>query len=115
MNRKRRNHMGLTPSRFWFLFVLSISLVYGQVDRSNLNGTVTDPSGALIEGARVQIVSRETGLTRDVRTGSSGVYNITGLPIGTYDLTISHEGFQTSTVREIQLFVGQTRTVDAAL
>src|SRR5690242_6344627 len=107
--------MGLTPSRFWFLVVLSVSLVYGQVDRANLNGTVTDPSGALIEKAKVQIVSRETGLTRDVQTGPSGVYNITGIPIGTYDLTISHEGFRTATVSEIQLFVGQTRTVDAKL
>jgi hypothetical protein len=105
----------MTPSRYWFLLVLAVSPVYGQVDRSNLNGTVTDPSGALIANAKVQVVSRETGLTREVYTGPTGVYNITGLPIGTYDLTISRDGFNTPTVKEIQLFVGQTRTVDAKL
>ena len=105
----------MTPIRFWLLLVLAVSLVYGQVDRSNLNGTVTDPSGALIAHAKVQVISRETGLTREVETGPTGVYNITGLPIGTYDLTISRDGFNTSTVKEIQLFVGQTRTVDAKL
>ncbi len=81
----------MNPSRFLFLLVLVVSLVYGQVDRSNLNGTVTDPSGALIANAKVQVVSRETGLIRDVQTGPTGVYNITGLPIGTYDLTISRD------------------------
>ena len=107
--------MGLIPSRFSPLFVLSIGLVYGQVDRANLNGTVTDSSGALISDAKIELVSRDTGLKREVETGGTGAYDITGLPIGTYDLTFSRKGFRTYTVKGVQLFVGQTRTVDAKL
>ena len=89
------------------ILVLSSSVGYGQVDRANLNGTVTDSSGAVAAGARVELVSRETGLKRVVETGRTGVYSITGLPIGTYDLRISRAGFRTFEVNGIQLFVGQ--------
>src|SRR5712692_2129233 len=86
-----------------------------QINRANLNGTVTDASGASVPDARVEVVSPDTGFKRQVETGDAGVYSITGLPIGTYDLTISREGFKTSEVKGIELFVGQTRTVDAQL
>jgi len=69
-------------------------VVYGQVDRANLDGTVTDSSRAVVANAHVEIRSRETGLKRAVETGPTGVYSITGLPIGTYDLTITRAGFR---------------------
>jgi len=86
-----------------------------QVNRANLNGTVTDPSGASVPNARVEVVSPDTGFKRQGETGDAGVYSINDLPIGTYDLTISHEGFKTFEVKGIQLFVGQTRTLNAQL
>jgi hypothetical protein len=49
------------------------------------------------------------------QTGPSGVYSIPGLPVGTYNLKISCEGFGPFKVKGIQLFVGQTRTMDAKL
>src|SRR5438105_7842187 len=94
---------------------LSTVVVYGQVDRAGLNGTVTDTTGALVTNAHVEVVSRETGLTRTAETGPAGVYSITELPIGTYDLKISKAGFRTSDVKGVQLFVGQTRTLNAQL
>ena len=100
---------------FVTLLVLSAGLAYAQVDRANLNGTVTDASGSLVPNARVEIVSQTTGLTREAQTGPSGVYSIPGLPVGTYDLKISREGFRLYEVKGIQLFVGQTRTMDAKL
>ncbi len=104
-------------SLFWAVpfWLVSAALTYAQIDRANLNGTVSDSSGALIPGARIEIVSRETGIRRETATGPAGTYNLTGLPIGTYDLSISHQGFETSNVQAIELFVGQTRTVDAKL
>ncbi len=101
--------------RFWMALTLSSCLVYGQVDRANLNGTVTDSSGAVIRDAVVEVVSRVTGLRREVPTGTAGAYNLTGLPIGTYDLSISHPGFETSKIEGVELSVGQTRTIDAKL
>jgi hypothetical protein len=96
-------------------FALFAGIVFGQVDRANLNGTVTDASGSLVPDARVEIVSQATGLTREAQTGPSGVYSIPGLPIGTYSLKITHSGFSLFEVKSIQLFVGQSRTLDAKL
>ena len=101
--------------RLALFFSLSAVLVFGQVDRADLNGTVTDTSGSLVPGARVELASPSTGLTRDVVTGPSGVYSIPGIPIGTYDLKISKDGFRTFGMKNVQLFVGQSRTVDAKL
>ena len=101
--------------RLALFFSLSAALVFGQVDRADLNGTVTDTSGSLVPGARVELASPSTGLTRDVVTGPSGVYSIPGIPIGTYDLKISKDGFRTFRMKNVQLFVGQSRTVDAKL
>src|SRR5690349_9732335 len=86
-----------------------------QIDRANLNGTITDTSGASVPKAQVEVVSSTTGFKRQVETGEAGVYSITGLPVGTYDLTISHEGFKTFGQQGIALSVGQTRTVNAQL
>src|ERR1035441_6379451 len=105
----------LRRNRFVALLALSSGLVFGQVDRADLNGTVTDPSGSLVPNARVEIVSPATGLTRVAETGPAGVYSIPGLPIGAYSLKITHEGFSPFEVKGIQLFVGQTRTIDARL
>ena len=97
------------------LALFSGVVVYGQIDRANLNGTVMDSSRAVVGDARVEVVSRETGLKRAANTGPTGIYSITGLPIGTYDVTISRAGFRTFEVTGIQLFVGETRTMDAEL
>src|SRR6266699_1711665 len=96
-----------------FLMLAASLVVFAQVDRAHLNGTVTDSARAVVPDARVEVVSRNTGLKRVVQTGPGGVYSIVGLPIGTYDLTVSRSGFRSFELKNIGLLVGQTRTVDA--
>src|SRR6266568_3337319 len=86
-----------------------------QINEANLNGTVTDTSGARVLNAKVRLLKVDTGLTRETITGLGGVYSISSLPVGKYTLTISHEGFKTYAEMGIELFVGQTRTLDAQL
>jgi outer membrane receptor protein involved in Fe transport len=86
-----------------------------QINRANLNGTVTDPSGGSIPNAKVEVVAPDTGFKRQTTTGSSGVYSISSLPTGTYDLTVSGNGFRTFQEKGIELSVGQTRTVNVQL
>ena len=86
-----------------------------QINRANLNGTVTDQSGASVPHAKVKVVSPNTGFARQVITDDSGVYSFPDLPVGTYDLTVSQEGFITYVEKGIQLFVGQSRTANAQL
>src|SRR4051794_13547541 len=77
------------------LLVVGLAVpVTAQVDRASLNGTVTDASGSVVPGARVEIIAPATGLHREVATARTGSYNISGLPIGTYNLTVSSPGFE---------------------
>ncbi len=94
---------------------LFVGVAFSQIDRANLNGIVTDPSGASIPNAKVEVVAPDTGFKRETTTGSSGIYSIGSLPNGTYDLTVSAKDFQTSATTGIQLSVGQTRTVNVQL
>src|SRR6266550_2884098 len=99
-----------------FLLVSAAALsLTAQVDRATLNGTVTDASGAVVPGARVALVAPATGLGRETTAGSTGGYNLTGLPIGTYNITFSHAGFETIEIQGLTLSVGQVRTLDARL
>jgi hypothetical protein len=86
-----------------------------QIRGASLNGTVTDPSGASVPNAKVEVLSPSTGLTRQVVTGSSGVYSVTLLPIGTYTVSISAKGFKSFRAIGVVLSVGEARTLNARL
>ena len=88
--------------------------LYAQ-DRAAIRGTITDPSGALVAGAHVELKSPGTGLTRESVTGDAGIYEFDSLPVGSYQLTIAQNGFRPVTVSEINLQYSEIRTVDAQL
>lgn len=67
-----------------------------QVDRGNIVGTVTDPSGARISGAQITITHRGTGQTIHFTTDDEGNYNANLLKIGTYSVSATRQGFQTT-------------------
>ena len=99
-----------------FLCVVGLALpVAAQVDYASLNGTVTDPSGAVVQGARVAAVSSETGFRRETTTSAAGTYQMTGLAVGTYAVTVSRDGFKAVDLKQVELAVGQPRTIDARL
>jgi len=86
-----------------------------QVDRATLNGTVTDESGAIVPQAKISISAPATGFQRATVANQGGGYNIPGLPIGTFNVTVSHPGFQTVELRGLTLAVGEVRTFDPRL
>src|ERR1051326_4620184 len=98
-----------------FLLVFCTFVVFGQVDRASLNGTITDPSGAVVPGAKIVVFAPVTGLRRETLAGTNGVYNFPGLPIGIYDVTVSSPGLETVEMRGLTLSVGQVATYDARL
>lgn len=73
------------------LLALVVCLVESWGNAATLAGTVTDPSGAAIGGATVQL--RGSSGERRAKTGKSGRYEITTLPAGEYETTISAKGF----------------------
>src|SRR5215831_12971734 len=99
------------------LCVLSALFVFSLAaqDHAAISGTVTDPSGALVGAAAVELKSGATGLRRSAATNEEGLYEITALSVGTYSITISKSGFKPTTVYQIDLQYGETRTIDAKL
>jgi len=100
--------------------LLVICVVLGSLplagqDRAAINGTVTDPSGALVAGATVELLSPDTGLRRQSSTNDSGIYEFPALPVGSYTVTITKPGFKPFAIRTIDLLYAQTRTLDARL
>lgn len=96
------------------LFVCALSLLQAQVDRATLSGTITDPSGALLTGAKVVVESKATGFRREV-VSDNGFYRIAALPVGSFEVQISSNGFNTVRFDNVLLTVGQSRTLDAQL
>lgn len=99
---------------FLFLLFSALSLI-AQTDRGTITGTVTDPSGRRLVGANVLLRSAATGLERLSKTNDAGVYTITSLSTGTYQITIEATGFSRFRFDDVTLDVGQTRTMDATL
>ena len=98
-------------STFIFLAVPS----FGQVDRSGLNGTVTDSSHRVLPGSQVTVIESATGLRREALSDSTGKYSIPGLPVGVYTVTFNHQGFKKLEFVDVEQVIGETRTLDATL
>jgi hypothetical protein len=81
----------------------------------SIRGTVSDPSGAVVEGATVSAKQNETGLTRTTTTDDAGAYLLLELPVGHYQLQIEHNNFQTYLQQGITLDVNETATVSVSL
>src|SRR6267143_5277761 len=81
-----------------------------------ITGTVHDPSGGIIAGAKVEIVSEATSqVVRDLTTDSSGSFTATLLPVGSYSVEVSAAGFATTNFTGVLVRVTETTRMTAAL
>src|SRR6266849_3172381 len=94
--------------------VLSIA-VSAQLPTSTLNGTVTDPQGAAVAGAKVTVVSQATGAVRDTTTDTAGFYSVTNLLPADYTLRVESATFAKAELKDVRLEVGRASTVDVKL
>src|ERR1700722_733241 len=103
-------------ARIILMFVLLATVALSaQSFRGTILGTVTDAQGAVLAGAKVTVKNLGTGLERNTDTSADGSYALPELPIGTYTVTVTQSGFQTSVVTNVAVDVGSERRVDAAL
>ena len=113
------------PSRTaWVvLFGLLASLLLGgapasaqtQATTGVIEGTVSDPSGAVVSGAVVTLTNTGTGFERQVTTNESGFYRGVLLPLGTYKVTVEKPGFATLVIKDIEVTLGASLSISAAL
>jgi hypothetical protein len=107
-------------SVFLLVSLFSILLAFTRVAQAQqtlggITGTVTDSSGGVLSTTAVTIVGDQTKLTRTQQTNDSGAYDFVNLPIGTYTLTFTHDGFQTLKIPSITVQADRTATVNTAL
>ena len=110
-------------ARFWFAFILSISFTtfsllpagaQSTVATGSIQGTVTDPNGAVVQGATVTITNKGTGQSSKFTSSSSGTYASGALIPGQYDVKIEAKGFQTQ-VLSVPVQVGNIAPGNAKL
>ncbi|HEY8184425.1 MAG TPA: TonB-dependent receptor [Pyrinomonadaceae bacterium] len=81
----------------------------------SIEGAVTDPQGAIVQGATVTVRNSATNFSRSATTGDSGRYRISQLPPGTYEVKVAGTNFKTSVVSDVVVAVGQTLPLDVHL
>jgi hypothetical protein len=86
-----------------------------QPASSTLSGIVTDPNGAVVAGARVSVTQKSTGLERDATTNGEGLYVLTNLAAGEYEVRARASGFAQQHEVTLMLRVGQSATLNFSL
>ena len=100
---------------FAAMAVLWMPSAHAQTTLGGITGTVSDTSGAVISGATVNLTGNETKLSRTQTTSTTGSYSFVNLPLGTYNLSFTQQGFQSQNVPSIQVQANRTATVNAEL
>jgi hypothetical protein len=105
----------LAPYILMFSLIFMPVFAWAQIDRTELNGTVTDPSGATVTGVSVTVTQEGTNQLRTVITDEHGQFVVSSLPIGRFSVVFSQDGFKDLRVADLDLHSGDVRTVNAKL
>jgi hypothetical protein len=111
----------MTRSVFTALWLMLAALLalpsasMGQTFRGGINGTVTDQSGAVVPGASVDATDTATGVSHKTVSSSSGEFSFQELPLGSYLISVTANGFQTEKVEKVPVSAGQIYTLPVKL
>jgi hypothetical protein len=113
----RRNNLWIILGFPTLAFLLSLGAA-ARTSAQNLSpsirGTVNNPEGSTIKGAKIVLINQKTEAVFRTRTNCKGSYEFSQLPVGTYSLSVQSPGFQTFTVYGIELALNSdyTRQID---
>ena len=94
---------------------LCTSSLQAQQTLGGITGEVTDASGGVIPNVTVTITHEETSVTRNTRTNDQGAYTFVNLPIGTYTLTYTADGYEAQKTPHITVQADRTATLNVSL
>ena len=96
--------------------VITVALVaHAQTSRGTVTGTVLDPSGAAIRGARVILIGVETGVHLSTESNDTGTYRFDAVDLGAYELQVAHPGFRPYAGTGIKVEANRATTLDPRL
>ncbi len=101
----------------WSALVLLLGLfpAYSQFDTATVLGTIRDKTGAVIPGAKVTLISLDTGIQADKTTSEEGSYEFFNVKIGRYKVTAEKAGFSTAAADNVTANIGARQRVDLEL
>ena len=108
-------HGILSAAVFAFAILLAAPFAGAQSTGGRIRGTVMDPSGGAVPAATVELVNEATHATRDVQTGANGEYFFIEVPVGSYELDVTIQGFKKYAHKGILLNLNEVVGVDIAL
>ena len=91
------------------------SQLQGQGDRGVITGTVTDASGAIVPGAAITVIQKETNTSFKTTTSTAGDFAVPSLPVGSYQVRTERPSFKTSITDNVVVVAGGTVRVDVTL
>src|SRR5215470_4473379 len=103
-----------------FSSLLSVVLMFAstsiaQTSRGTISGSVYDQSGAVVTDATVKVDQANTGFTRSTATTTAGLFSFSDLPSGVYTVTVSHAGFATQRIQQVNMKVAKTTSLPVTL
>ena len=90
-------------------------LSYGQATRGSIAGRITDPSGAVISGAKVTAKGAENGATATATSNGAGGFTLPQLSLGRYDVAVTAPGFETSTSNGVDVTISNVSALNITL
>lgn len=90
-------------------------VIFGQTSTGEVNGTVSDPNGAVVNGATVKLVNQATNIEEQVKPNQSGYFTFVNVKPGRYVLRVEAQGFKTTQTAVFDVGVSQTVAQDIAL
>src|ERR1051326_1614965 len=107
----------MTRSRLWFaaIALLWAASASAQLNTGTITGTVTDPSGALVPDVKVAVRNTATNVVRETATSGAGVYTVSDLIVGTYEVIFQAPAFKKFVRSGINLDVTQAIRIDAKM
>ncbi len=92
-----------------------IGIAWGQESRATITGTITDPQGAMVPGAKIAVKNLATNVVTTVETNDRGFYTVPPVNPGEYSVTVSATGFKTTVQRSVELRVADRMGLDLQL
>src|SRR5215510_9274618 len=99
----------------YLLFVSSLDVCAQSASTGALTGTVTDPTGAVVQNAKITIRNYATNETLTTTTSQDGLYRFSLLPPGDYELTVDAAGFAPLVVRQVMIQISEVRRIPIKL
>jgi hypothetical protein len=91
------------------------SAAWAQQGTTEVRGQVTDPQGAVLPGVNVVVRNQDTGMFRETVTSADGIYFVSGIVPGLYEIQAELQGFKKYSRRDVRLEIGKTGTADVRL